>query len=497
MNRALALLSAAAMTCSLTACGDARSCVSSVSSVSGQAIVSSVPPELTEADVLAAYDRAAEVYDWFDLYSLPVSGALVTEDGQPYDPSRGGTSYQAVDYAGLNSYADLDIRVRSCFSPELADDIMGGSNNYRDIDGKLYTASCARGSNLYLLDKTATAEPVDENHWTVTLTFYADSYEWEQPSATVGYSQKTLDYIKTPDGWRFSSFCPSDALDETAETVFRFSYDAYASTMEQENMADWSALKLACWLLHADGAFSEGASDYFALRLLNDPDSWFAALSVFPDSPWEYKDDVIAHPAWSICAWHPEQEDVRLGKLLDTYQPKSDAETSLLAALKTTWLQAKQLNQDDASATFCLVAEEQCLTLGKKDGEYPWLYKGFPETPTSIGTGDNGEKVYAFSYGGVDVKYYTFSGEDGEVSLVNSMETLSPDVKTWWGVSVGDGQDAVLSAYPEASYTRNVLTEDGDGAWVWPDDGEMLGSHITFYMKGGTVSKILMEYLSD
>lgn len=494
MKRALALLSAAALICSVTACGDAGS---AVSSASGQAVVSSAPPELTKADVLAAYDRAAEVYDWFNLYSLPASGALVTENGQPYDPRRGGISYQAVDYAGLSSYADLDIRVRSCFSPELADDIMGNSESYRDIDGKLYTASCARGSNLYLLDKTVTAEQVDEDHWTVTLTFYADSYEWEQPFATVGYSQKTLDYIKTPDGWRFSSFCPSDALDETAETVFRFSYDEDDFTTEERDMENWSALKLACWLLHADGAFAEGASDHFALRLLNDPDEWFAALSVFPDSPWEYKDTVITMPAWDTYTWHPEQEDVYFAKILDTYQPKNDAEATLLTTLRTAWMQTNQLHQDEANSTFCLVANDQCLTLGKKDGAYPWLYKDFPETPVSIGTGDNGEKVYAFSYGGVDVKYYTFSGEDGEVSFVNSMETLSPDVKTWWGVSVGDGADEISAVYPGAEYTDRIRTEDGDGAWVWPGDGEMLGSHITFYMKGGTVSKILMENLSD
>lgn len=493
MRRALALLSAAALTFSLTACGESGS---SGSSISGEAVVSSAPPELTEADVLAAYDQAAEVYDWFDLYSLPASGALVTEDGQPYDPSRESIPYQAVDYDGLDSYADLDIRVRSCFSPELADEIMGGSVNYRDIGGKLYTASGARGSNLYLLDKTVTAEQVDENHWTVTLTFYADSYEWEWPCATVGYSQKTLDYIKTPDGWRFSTFCPSDDLDLDADTVFRFSYDEDDFEKEERDMENWSALKLACWLLHADGAFAEGASDYFALRLLNDPESWFSKLAVFPDSPWEYKDTVITMPAWDTYAWHPEQEDMRFAELLDTYQPKNDAEATLLAALKTAWMQANQLHQDEANSTFCLVANDQCLTLGKKGGEYPWLYKDFPERPTSIGTGDNGEKVYAFSYSGVDVNYYTFSGEDGEVSFVNSMETLSPDVKTWWGVSVGDGQDAVLSAYPEAAYTGNILAEDGDGAWVWPGGDEMLGSHITFYMKGGTVVKILMENLA-
>ncbi|WP_312279570.1 hypothetical protein [Oscillibacter sp.] len=491
-KRALTLILLAALALAVSACGKPAGGTSSASSIHEEA----APSELTEADVLAAYEKAAEVYDWFDLCSLPTSGDPVAEDGNPYDPKQEGLSYRAVAHESLKTYADLDVCVRSCFTQELADKLMGGGTGYRDIDGRLYSADGARGSSIYLKGKAARAEQTDENHWAVTVTFYADSYEWEVPLATVGYSQKTLDYIKTPDGWRFSTFCPSDALDETAKTVFRFSYGDL-STMEQENMADWPALKLACWLLHADGAFSEGASDHFALRLLNHPDEWFAALSVFPDSPWEYRDSVIAHPAWSIYGWHPAQEDERLEALLNAYQPKSSAETVLLNALKTAWLQANQLGQDDANAAFCLVAEEQCLTLGKKSGAYPWLYKEFPEKPTSVGTGDNGEKVYAFSYGGVDVKYDSYSDTDGETSFVSRMETVSPSVKTWLGVSVGDGEDRILSAYQGAEYTDKIRAEDGDGAWIWPGDSEMLGGHVTFYMKDGVVSKILMENLSD
>ncbi|WP_294855562.1 hypothetical protein [uncultured Oscillibacter sp.] len=491
-KRALTLILFAALALSVSACGRPAGETSSASSIHEEA----APSELTEADVLAAYEKAAEVYDWFDLCSLPTSGDPVAEDGNPYDPKQAGLSYRAVAHQSLKTYADLDVCVRSCFTQELADKLMGSGTGYRDIDGRLYSADGARGSSIYLKGKAARAEQTDENHWAVTVTFYADSYEWEVPLATVGYSQKTLDYIKTPDGWRFSTFCPSDALDETAKTVFHFSYGA-PSTMEQENAQNWSSLKLACWLLHADGAFSEGPGDYFALRLLNHPDEWFAALSVFPDSPWEQRDFVIAHPAWSIYAWHPDQENVRLEELLDTYQPKSDAETTLLNALKEAWLQVNQLHQDDANATFCLVANEQCLTLGKKSGAYPWLYKDFPEKPTSVGTGDNGEKVYAFSYGGVDVKYVTYSDEDGEASFVSRMETASPAVKTWWGVSVGDKEDDILAVYPDAEYTDRIRAEDGDGAWVWPGDEEMLGSHITFYMKNGTISEILMENLLD
>ncbi|WP_312636820.1 hypothetical protein [Oscillibacter sp.] len=489
-KRALTLILFAALALSVSACGKVAGGTSSASSIHEEA----APSELTEADVLAAYEQAAEVYDWFDLCSLPTSGDPVAEDGKPYDPKQEGLSYRAVAYESLKTYADLDVCVRSCFTQELADKLMGGGTGYRDIGGRLYAADAARGSNLYLLGKAASAERVEPDRWAVTVTFYIDSYEY--PFATVGYSQKTLDYIKTPDGWRFSTFCSSDALDETAETVFRFSY-GYPSTMEQEDMADWPALKLACWLLHADGAFSDAPGDYFALRLLNHPDEWFAALSVFPDSPWEYRDSVIADPAWSIYSWHPAQEDERLEALLNAYQPKTSAETVLLDALKTAWLQATQLGQDGATAAFCLVANEQCLTLGKKSGTYPWLYKDFPEKPTSVGTGDNGEKIYAFSYGGVDVKYITYSDEGGEASFVSRMETTSPTVKTWWGVSVGDQKSDILAVYREADYTDKIRAEDGDGAWVWPGDRELLGSHITFYMKNGAVSEILMENLSD
>ncbi len=492
-KRALTLILSAALALSASACGKLAGGTSSASSLQEEA----APNELTEADVLAAYERAAEVYDWFDLCSLPTSGDPVAEDGKPYDPKQGAPSYRPVAHESLKTYADLDVCVRGCFIQQLSDELMGGGTGYRDIGGRLYAADAARGSNLSLLGKAVSAEQAGPDRWAVTVTFYADSYEWERPLATVGYSQKTLDYIKTPDGWRFSTFCPSDALDETAKTVFHFSYDPDDFTEEGRDMEDWSALKLACWLLHADGGFFEGASDYFTLRLLNDPDEWFSALSVFPDSPWEHRDSVIANSAWAAYGWLSAEEQVRLEELLNAYQPKNNAETALLNAIKAAWLQANQLNRDDVNAAFCLVANEQCLVLGKKSGAYPWLYKDLPEKPTSVGTGDNGEKVYAFSYGGVDVKYYTYSDTDGEVSFVNRMETASPAVKTWWGVSVGDKENDILAAYPEAAYTDRIRAEDGDGAWVWPGGGEMLGSHITFFMRDGAVSEILMENLSD
>ena len=58
-----------------------------------------------------------------------------------------------------------------------------------------------RQSNLYLLDKTVAAEQVDEDHWTVTVTFWADFEGRELQGdgyfhtvSTTGYSTAVLDY---------------------------------------------------------------------------------------------------------------------------------------------------------------------------------------------------------------------------------------------------------------------------------------------------------------
>ena len=181
--------------------------------------------------VLDAYAEAASVYDWFDLCSLPTGGEPLTEDGTPWDPSSDALPYYPVEYEGVETYAGLESRVRACFAPALADAILENSVNYRDINGKLYCAGGARGSNLCFLDKTVAAEQMDDCRWTVTLTFWADWSDQEIQAdghphtvATAGYSQTVLDYEQTPEGWRFTSFCPSDALDLDADTVFTINY---------------------------------------------------------------------------------------------------------------------------------------------------------------------------------------------------------------------------------------------------------------------------------
>ena len=241
----------------------------------------------------------------------------------------------------IASLADLRSVVEAYFSPEVADGLLALSpDHYKDFDGVLYATDGGRGSNIYLLDKAVTAEQVDADHWTVTVTFYADSWAFEEPSTTIGYSQAVLDLEHTADGWKFTSFAPSDGLDLEAETVFQFTYDPYALLEEEPGMDTWSDLKLACWLLHADGAYSEGATDYLTRRFLEDPGAWFAALSVFPDSPWEHADTVMTAPVSDTYAWYGEEEQARLTEILDTYEPRNEQEQALLDILRAAQREA-------------------------------------------------------------------------------------------------------------------------------------------------------------
>ena len=300
---------------------------------------------MTEADVLNFYTAASAVYDWFTMTTLPLDYADTREAD--------GLTYCRVDAEDLSlpagaesvtiaSLADLRSVVEAYFSPEVADGLLALSpEHYRDFDGVLYATDGGRGSNLYLLGKAVTPEQADEDRWAVTVTFYADSWAFEEPSTTIGYSQAVLDLEHTADGWKFTSFAPSDGLDLEAETVFQFTYDMDTFMRDDAgNLDTWSDLKLACWLLHADGAYSEGATDYLTRRFLEDPDTWFEALSVFPDSPWEHADTVMAAPVNDTYAWYGEEEQARLTEILDTYEPRNEQEQALLDILRAAQREA-------------------------------------------------------------------------------------------------------------------------------------------------------------
>uniref|UniRef100_UPI00307D19E2 hypothetical protein n=1 Tax=Dysosmobacter welbionis TaxID=2093857 RepID=UPI00307D19E2 len=147
-----------------------------------------------------------------------------------------------------------------------------------------------RGSNLYLLDKTVAAEQVDEDHWTVTVTFWADFEGRELQGdgyfhtvSTTGYSTAVLDYAHTPDGWKFTGFCPSDGLDLEADTVYTINYyQDFEVTGAYQDYSDW---KLACYLIYADGAYAEAPFDLLARRFLERPEDILHVLALLDSSP--------------------------------------------------------------------------------------------------------------------------------------------------------------------------------------------------------------------
>jgi len=105
------------------------------------------PQELMgfQEDVLAAYDEAAWLYDWFDLAPMPVDEADSVREGE--------TTYFRVRDDGITSTEDLRSRLEEAFTPELEEEIFN-KGQYRDFDGRLYAVPGGRGANIYFLDKT-------------------------------------------------------------------------------------------------------------------------------------------------------------------------------------------------------------------------------------------------------------------------------------------------------------------------------------------------------
>lgn len=293
------------------------------------------PPD--EQTVLDAYAAAAEVYDWFDLHTLPTGIEAIQLDSNVYYP---------VEYDGITTMADLETRVRACFSPEFSD-VLLSDGSYREIDGKLCCAGGARGQNIFLLDKTLSARQVDEGHWTVTITFWADFVD--QPIqadghphtvATVGYSQRTLDYEKTDEGWRFTSFCPSDDLDLDADTVCTIDYyQDFEVTGAYWDYSDW---QLVCYLIYADGAYAEAPSDLLYQRFLERPEDILKALALLDGAPYREKgppmniDAVVAMPGYS-AAWRSFDEQSEFLSVLDRCQPQTEAEQTVLDKIRAAY----------------------------------------------------------------------------------------------------------------------------------------------------------------
>ena len=124
------------------------------------------PQELMgfQEDVLAAYDEAARLYDWFDLAPMPLDESDSVREGE-------NTYFRVLDET-ITSTKELRSRLERVFTSELAEEIFNKvPDQYRDFDGKLYAIPGGRGTNIYLLDKTVQAGCPNQNE--AAMTAYA------------------------------------------------------------------------------------------------------------------------------------------------------------------------------------------------------------------------------------------------------------------------------------------------------------------------------------
>lgn len=458
----------------------------------GEAAESTDPP-LTENDVLAAYREAAGLYDQFDLTTLPLDESDALREGE-------AIWYRVLDYSTL---AELTGQLERYFSPEITEALLALSpDHYKDFGGKLYATPGARGSNLYLLDKTVQAEQADEAHWTVTLTFWADFVDFQEtvlpgtdsryqtPVATVGYSQSMLNYEKTTDGWRFTNFCSSDGLDLDADTVFTIDYEQdFEAANAWQDYSDW---KLICYLIHADGAYAEAPSDLLYQRFLERPEDILEVLTILDTSPYAetypHVEAIAAGPGYH-AAWLSEEEQAEFLSVLDNCRPETEAGQTVLDRMRTAYEDSRTEAYDSA---FCMVAEDQYLCLGPQTGSFPWGCD-LQEVSRETSSGDGFGTVYTVDCGTLTVRYGAAAAGNSE--FIYSISGSAPGVRTIAGVGVGGTEKDILSVYPTAVFSANNFIKGGSGAWIYPGDGEMLGSHITFYMKDGCIAEIVMEHL--
>ena len=299
----------------------------------------------TTQKVLEAYAAASEVYSWFDLASLPYDPEDVMEEGD--------LTYYRVTEERTPTLAALRDLAETYFTPELADSLFAlAPDQYRDINGALYTTGGGRGSNLYLLDTTMAAERADETRWTVTLTFWADQEGQEvhadgsHPVTTVGFSRTTIDYALTDAGWRFTSFCPSDGLDLESGTVYDFDLEEDLFSGAYQDFSDW---ELLCYLLHADGAYAEAPSDLLYQRFLERPQEILAVLAFLAGSPYaEYfphnVEAILSSPGYHAVSYYadqPEQAEA-LAAALDACRPETETEQTVLDSIRAAYASAQE-----------------------------------------------------------------------------------------------------------------------------------------------------------
>ncbi len=457
------------------------------------------PQPPAEEHVLAAYTQASEVYDWFGRTppALDETDSRSTPEGV----------YFRVADPELPTFDALRRQVEQVFAPALADALLSASPaHFRDFDGALYALPPGRGDNLYLLDTTVAAEMTAEDRWAVTVTFWADFAEhlpqadgYTHTVATVGCSRQTLDYVRTADGWRFSSFCPSDDLDLDAEMVFTINYyQDFEVTGAYQDYSDW---QLVCYLIHSDGAYAEAPSDLLLRRFLERPQDILKVLALMDSSPYEQKDAIVAGPGYSAANWLYREDEAAFRSILDTCKPETPAEQAVLDKIRSAYQSASaDAPPSPIETEFSLIVpgEKQVLTLGPQEGTFPWGYD-LQGTALPAGGGDTSGAVYEVDCGGLRLSY-SVSPDDGTEFLFRMSTDLTYDSGffcTPRGFYCGCGEDSLSHYYSTAVPWDTYVGDNGDVCYIYEPGGDAHCKHIAFFARDGVVVRMEIEDLID
>ncbi len=157
----------------------------------------------SETQVRTAFEKAIEVYGWFDLCALDCDSADKVE--------RGDSEYYRVISDEVPSYDALRTMVYELFDTQTGDALLmedSGCPPYIDVDGVLYTRDFARGSDITKGEYELTVEQESGTCFACkvrveTLEFNDGYKEYRR---VTGYEDFTYHYELVGNRWVFTDF---------------------------------------------------------------------------------------------------------------------------------------------------------------------------------------------------------------------------------------------------------------------------------------------------
>lgn len=156
----------------------------------------------SEGEIKALYEKAEEVYQWFDMEMLDVE----TEDGLVVNYTLSdGTVCAKVEDDRIGSLTELKAAVHECFADEFAEELLG-MGLYLEENGVLYEVQADRGADI--TKGNIIAEMV--TNATETNFTYTISVEILDPETDTVTGSEDIDFLaeKINGTWLFTQFRP-------------------------------------------------------------------------------------------------------------------------------------------------------------------------------------------------------------------------------------------------------------------------------------------------